>query len=140
MDKRQDVGFLIKSISEYIDREANRQLRQYGLTISQGRILTYLHDCQKTVTQKELETYFGVSHPTIVGILKRLEEKELIRSEVNPENRTMKNIYLTEKEASFFQTMRAMQTEMEKKLMNHFQEEEAKQIKILLNMVYENLQ
>lgn len=35
-----------------------------------------------TTTQKDLEIFLDVSHPTINGILKRLEEKKFITTEM----------------------------------------------------------
>ena len=41
-----------------------------------------------TTTQKDLEIFLDVSHPTINGILKRLEEKKFITTEMTKKRRT----------------------------------------------------
>ena len=66
--------------------------------ISQMYVLKYLRENQnKMVTQKEIEQYLEVSHPTTVGILKRLESKGFIQTEIVKEGRFSKQVVLTEK-------------------------------------------
>lgn len=56
---------------------------ELDLTGSQMRVLFFLHQ-QKNFecSQKELEDYLNVSHPTINGILKRMEEKGFLSTEI----------------------------------------------------------
>ena len=72
----------IKRVSESIDRLLNVELSIDDLTLTQCRVLyTLLHMTNdRTATQKELEDYLSISHPTAVGIFHRLESKGFIEN------------------------------------------------------------
>lgn len=69
-----DVGYLIKSINDKLKVRADAELKQYHLTISQSRVLVYLRSRGGQATQKEIETLLDVAHPTIVGLVSRMEQ------------------------------------------------------------------
>lgn len=69
-----DVGYLIKSINDKLKVRADAELKQYHLTISQSRVLVYLRSRGGQATQKEIETFLDVAHPTIVGLVSRMEQ------------------------------------------------------------------
>lgn len=73
------IGFLLKQIHDNMDRHANRNLKPQGLTFSQMRLLVLLYVRPSAPSQKELEEQMGVTHPTVVGLIKRLEGKGLVR-------------------------------------------------------------
>jgi MarR family transcriptional regulator, repressor for mepA len=96
MDHNTNISFLIKLIGDTIETKANKRLKPHGITLSQERILAYLYErkAEKT-SQKDMEEYFQVTHPTIIGILKRLESKGLITSEVDEIDKRVRNISLS---------------------------------------------
>ena len=71
---KNDVGYLIKNISDKLKVRADAELKQYHLTISQSRVLVYLRSRGGQATQKEIETYLDVAHPTVVGLVSRMEQ------------------------------------------------------------------
>ena len=71
---KNDVGYLIKSINDKLKGRADAELKQYHLTISQSRVLVYLRSRGGQATQKEIETFLDVAHPTIVGLVSRMEQ------------------------------------------------------------------
>lgn len=82
-NKINSLGPLIKVANNLIEKELNNNMRQlfteFNLTGPQVALLTYLYEAQsRTVSQKELETVFVISHPTIRSIVKRLEQRQLI--------------------------------------------------------------
>ena len=98
MDEKRDCGLLIKQISTMITKNSNNYLRDKGLTASQIRYLQYIYSNQdKNVPMKDLETAFGVAQPTVAGIVRRLEDKQLVETERSIEDRRIKFIHLTEK-------------------------------------------
>ena len=69
MHQNDDIGFLIKIIAECFDKMANQNLKQFDLTLSQGRILKYMSErIGEKTSQKDIEDYFDVTHPTVIGI------------------------------------------------------------------------
>ena len=71
---KNDVGYLIKSINDKLKVRADAELKQYHLTMSQSRVLVYLRSRGGQATQKEIEIFLDVAHPTVVGLVSRMEQ------------------------------------------------------------------
>ena len=71
---KKDVGYLIKSINDKLKVRADAELKKYHLTMSQSRVLVYLRSRGGQATQKEIETFLDVAHPTVVGLVSRMEQ------------------------------------------------------------------
>ena len=89
-------GTLLKQINDIMEKNANNALRGQNLTISQSGVLMLLDEKEeKTATFKELEKKFGVSQPTMVGLLSRLEQKNLIEILSDPDDKRIRRAHLT---------------------------------------------
>jgi len=136
----QPIGFIIKLINDSIVAQVNLFLKPYEVTLRQLRILGYLHDNKdKLVTQKELEEELQVSHPTVVGILQRLEKKGLIKTFLNPNKKTMKIVTLIEYEAELFKNINKEKEEFENKLLAGFTDDEKVQLEEFLIRLHRNV-
>lgn len=71
---KNDVGYLIKRINDKLKVRADAELKKYHLTMSQSRVLVYLRSRDGQATQKEIETFLDVAHPTVVGLVSRMEQ------------------------------------------------------------------
>lgn len=92
-----DIGHTIKILNDKLQKRANEDLRSIGLTLSQIRALHFIETCENyETTQKELEDFLDVSHPTINGILKRLEEKGRITTELAINHHLTKIVRITQ--------------------------------------------
>ncbi|MBN7773591.1 MarR family winged helix-turn-helix transcriptional regulator [Clostridium aminobutyricum] len=142
MHQNEDIGFLVKIITECIDKMANQHLKQFDLTLSQGRILQYLRErIGEKTSQKDIENYFDVTHPTVIGILNRLERKGFIRSEFDSADKRVKNIYLIpEKEISVYYAMGDFKKIVDQKLSQGLTDVQMKELQSLLKMILNNLQ
>ena len=85
-----DLGYLIKQISDKMRANADAVFRKHGLTYSQVHVLSFVQACGGSATQKEIEIYLDVSHPTIVGLVSRLEKSGFVTSHVDENNRETK--------------------------------------------------
>lgn len=133
-----NVGYLIKRLSEALDRNANNLMRPLGVSISQMRVLTEIDESPKGYRSlKELEQKIGVSQPTIWGIAKRLEEKGLV--EVVPDVSRSKLLKLTE--AGHETRMEGMKImdESEAILIRGLDDQEARTLSSLLARARDNL-
>ncbi|WEV69653.1 MarR family winged helix-turn-helix transcriptional regulator [Bifidobacterium sp. ESL0775] len=79
------LGPLIKVANTLIEKELNNRVASmfegYSLTGPQITLMVYLHDAHgHSVTQREIADRFVLSHPTIRGIVKRLESAGLIKT------------------------------------------------------------
>lgn len=94
----KDIGLLIKNISDNLKKLVDTFFSSSELTFSQVNVLGYISSKQNNrVTQKEIEIFLGVSHPTVTGIIKRLEEKQLIKTEIYVDKGIKKSVELTKK-------------------------------------------
>ena len=100
MSKNYSCGTLLKQIHDIMEKNANNVLREQDLTISQSGVLVLLDEKEgKTALFKELEKDFGVSQPTMVGILNRLEQKDLVEVLNDSEDKRIRKAHLTHKGA-----------------------------------------
>ena len=93
-------GALLKQINDFMEKNATRALKEQDITISQSGVL-FLFDkkAEKMATFKELEKSFGVSQPTMVGIINRLEHKELVDILADSDDKRIRRAQLTQKGA-----------------------------------------
>ncbi|HWP95640.1 MAG TPA: MarR family transcriptional regulator [Syntrophomonadaceae bacterium] len=136
-----DIFPWIKIISDCVEKAANQHFKQLNLTLSQARILIYLRERKgEKTSQKDIEDYFEVTHPTVSGILKRLENKGFITSEFDSEDKRVKIIYLTENDAAIYNGMDDFKKTTEQKLLQGLTDVQIQELKSLLKSVYENIQ
>lgn len=92
------IGILIKKTSQAFENSASQVLAPYDLTPSQFKILKYVTlNPEASVRQIDLETYFGMSNPTVTGIIQNLEKKGMIYRQSHPDDKRSKIIILSEK-------------------------------------------
>lgn len=92
----RDIGFRIKKINDLLQKRADGQMKELGLTFSQHHVLVYLvHQDSHTASLKSLEHTFRVAQATMAGIVVRLEEKGLVESFVSPNDKRIKMVRLT---------------------------------------------
>lgn len=97
------IGKQVKILNTAIERQFNRQLAQFGLTGSQMSTLRFLaRHTEGSIFPKDLEEEFGLSHPTVSSILRRLERDGWIVTAPWPEDKRYKTIVLTEKSQNVF--------------------------------------
>ena len=100
MSKNYSCGALLKQIHDIMEKNANNVLREQELTISQSGVLVLLDEKEgKTASFKELEKDFGVSQPTMVGILNRLVQKDFVEILTDSEDKRIRKAHLTQKGA-----------------------------------------
>lgn len=134
-----DLGYLIKRISDKMKATMDADLKQNGLTFSQIRVLEFLDQRNGMATQKQIETYLDVSHPTVVGLVTRMEKNGFLVCYRDEENRRNKIVSTTEKARHIEHTMHLKRQMVERKLVQGISESEVKQLKRLLRIMSENL-
>ncbi|MBO1266050.1 MarR family transcriptional regulator [Proteiniclasticum sp. SCR006] len=141
MDRSTNISFLIKLIGDTIETKANKRLKSYGITLSQGRILAYLYERRTEKTsQKDMEEYFQVTHPTIIGILKRLESKGLISSEIDEIDKRVRNISLSPDFEIKSSAVLSYQKEMEDQILEKMSDADTRELKEYLNKLLVNVE
>lgn len=94
----KDIGMLIKQLYDAKEKRANEQLKEFGLTFSQFRLLIYARECSgKGVSLKEIERHFSLTQQTVAGIIKRLEDKGFLLAGEDEADKRVKKVFLTAK-------------------------------------------
>ena len=137
-NKNKEIGFLIKKIDEKLAKNMNEKLALVGLTFAQLKVLIFVFDTKfQMTTQKEIENFLEVSHPTTNGIIKRLEEKDFLKTEMTLKNNRMsKNVMLTEKGADLCRNNTHDKDLFEKKFEEWLTQDEKTQLTALLEKIY----
>lgn len=136
----QPLGIKIKLINEKIKQHLNDRLKANNLTLSQFMVLKYLkqHDNEK-VSQKELAQAVQVTHPTMIGLIDRLEEKGMVSRQVDGNDRRYRYIRLTDMGRQYLNQSKQDAEAMDSALVRNFTQEEVAVLKSLLDKVYENI-
>lgn len=135
-----------KSVMEYIigiDREfktkINKEFENFELTASQARIMGFITHSKEIVCSRDIEKHFDLTHPTVNGILKRLEAKGMIFSEQDIKDKRVKNVFLTDKAKMLDKNVHKLIKENENKITDVLDEEEHIKLKKLLERMYNKL-
>ena len=133
------LGPLLKQINDRMKASADEGMAEKNLTLAQARVLGFLRFSGGHATQKDIENFLAVSHPTVVGIVNRLEKKEFVSCHVDQSDRRNKVVALTKKALELGEQIRADITRAEEQLINGFSPEEIKELTRLLSMLLRNI-
>ncbi len=115
-------------------------LEKMDLTASQGRLMGFIAHRGETPTYaKDVEAAMDMSHPTVSGLLSRLEQKGFIALETDPKDRRSKRIVLLEKGRACQERMHQQIMENEERIVRGFTPEEREQFLTLLRRAIENV-
>ena len=91
-------GVMAKMVNNAFDQILNQAILSLGLTSSQSMILGFLCARERDVTfQKDIEAHFNFKHPTVTGLLKRLELKGFVKCYPDEYDHRCKRVEPTEK-------------------------------------------
>lgn len=135
------VGYLMKQITDKIKAaaDADTDLKNRNLTLSQVRVLEYISSKGGSVTQKSIEEYLDVSHPTVVGIVARLEKNGYLICYADKTDRRNKIVAMTERSARVIHEVQRKVAAQEEKLLQGLSAEEIEQLRRLLNTILKNV-
>ncbi|MGI6590433.1 MAG: MarR family winged helix-turn-helix transcriptional regulator [Eggerthellaceae bacterium] len=134
------IGEEFKRIDIALSRVANSELATIDLTLAQFPILTLLMESpNRELFQKDIEAYLGVSHPTTTGLVKRLQEKGFVETEMSPEDSRMKIVRLTDKGLEIGKEGTRFGDVAERKMLEGFSEQERTQLASYLKRIQRNL-
>ena len=92
------IAILIKKATLEAEKVQMPILQSHDLSVAQYKFLKYLYNAPKdSVRIVDLETYYSMTHPAAIDILKVLEKKGYAQRIVNPEDARSKIVSLTDK-------------------------------------------
>lgn len=136
----KDVGYYIKNINDRLKVWADADLKRYNLTLAQSRVFGFLHSRGGMATQKEIEVFLEVSHPTVVGIISRMEQNGHVISWMDETNRRNKLVKLTAQADQIGEQLAQDVQLNEQRMLRNLTDEEAATLKRLLKIIYKNLE
>lgn len=134
-----DIGYLIKNINDKLKMKADADLKSQNLTLSQSRVLAFLHNSGGRATQKEIEDFLEVSHPTVVGIVSRMQQNGFVTAWMDPDNRRNKIVELTPSACETAEQMTDTVRKNEAALLRGLSSEQVVQLKEMLMVIYQNI-
>lgn len=133
-------GELIKRIGDVFETNANKNLQENGITLSQMKMLVVLyHTADGSAMLKELEQHFGSSQATIAGIASRLERKGLVESYIDASDRRIKHVRLSEAGKQLCCRSKSSMEAGEAWLLAALEPQEQQELQRLLQKVYDHL-
>lgn len=138
--EEKDIGYLIKNINDKLKVKADADLKHSNLTLAQSRVLAFLDRRGGQATQKEIEVYLEVSHPTVVGIISRMKQNRHLRCWVDETDKRNKIVALTEQAKALGEEMEQRISANEKMLLASLSEADIKKLKQMLLIIYNNLE
>ena len=133
------MGHYFKVIQIRMEHFMNQQLQALDLTASQGQIIGYLTHAKEPPCARDLEEFFRLSHPTVSGLLSRMESKGFVEIRPDERDKRIKRIYLLEKGLACSRQIAQSIEENETRMIRGFSEEEAEQFLSLLRRAIDNM-
>ena len=133
------LGRLLRVLHWCMDQSVTHALTKVELTAAQGPILGYLARSESPPCPRDIEQEFHLSHPTVSGLLSRLEKKGFIRMQPDETDRRIKRIHLLDKGRQCSEDIRQIILQNEQKLIAGFTPEEAEQFHSYLVRACENM-
>jgi DNA-binding MarR family transcriptional regulator len=101
--------------------------------------MAFINDRKKANTsQRDLEAFFKVTHPTIIGLLNRLKLKGYIRKEYNDDDRR-KYVFLTDEGKKVCKDLAAISKKTEAAVLADIAEKDVEKLLSLMEKVFTNV-
>ena len=136
---KKHYGHLIRILHWCVDQSMTNALTGMELTAAQGHIMGYLAHRQEPPCSRDVEEAFQLSHPTVSGLLSRLEKKGFIEFRCDEEDRRCKRIYMLPKGQQCHELMHSTILHNEELLVQDFTEAEKEQFFALLSRAIHNM-
>lgn len=140
-DYQNSIGFIINRIGKSLIYVIDQELRKkFGITFGQWKVMVILANNDDGLTQKEIADRLGLEGPTLIPIIDKLEKNIIVIRKVDPKDRRINRIFLTEKAyGSLGDTIESV-AQIKKISLNEISEENILITKNTLEKMWLNLQ
>ena len=129
------------------EQKITAALEEIGLTAAQGQLMGYLIHSEKPPCPRDVENAFHLSHPTVSGLLSRLEQKGFLQLQTDlladdgtaGQDRRCKRIHLLPRASQLDQRIHQIIAENELEMVQDFSQEEREQFSRLLRRAIQNM-
>lgn len=140
MEEPRHLGMRVRILSKTIKQGIDQKLTTLDLTGQQSFVLRFLSERQgEPVYPKDIEKRFDLTHPTVSGILQRLEAKGFLCSQWDETDRRCKRVTLTPKGLECQKEIGRYIQYMERTMVSGMTQEECETFLRLLEQAYRNI-
>ena len=132
-------GSRFRILHWYTDQLLTNELALMDLTSSQGRILGYITHAPTPPCPRDIEEFFGLSHPSVSGTLSRMQKKGFLEFRPDEIDRRSKRIYLLPKGKECHDQIMERLHRLENTITDGFSPEETAQFSDFLNRAMKNV-
>ena len=136
---KTQFGHLFRVLHTCTDQAITNALAAMELTAAQGHIMGFIAHRKDPPCPRDIEEAFQLSHPTVSGLLSRLEKKDFIALRTDENDRRCKRIYVLPKGRELQETMHRTILSTEQQLVRDFTPEEKEQFALLLTRAIRNM-
>lgn len=117
-------GRRIRVLHRWMDQTMNDTLAQMGLTAAQGHIMGFLSQQTEPPCSRDVARALELSHPTVSGLLARMERKGFVQLRQDPQDKRARRIYLLPRGESCIQCIMETIRRVEQRMVTDFTAEE----------------
>lgn len=133
-------GEYFKMINILFIAHVDAALRSLGLTCAQSDVLMFLSERSgEETTVQDIGQHFRLKHPTVIGFVRRLEDKGFVTTAVSERDRRCRVIRLTDKFAEVERVLQDIRNRMDARAARGFSPEEMAQLQSYLARIYHNI-
>lgn len=138
IDVLDTIGFFISRTQSNLQKRFLQQLKPYGVTTEQWVLFARLSEVEG-ISLTELSQISLRDKPYTTRLIDKLEDKGLIRREESQNDKRSSLIFLTERGGELREEILPIITELNQWIVESMSAEEVKQMKVLLNKLYEHI-
>lgn len=135
---KNHIGHRLRILHWCTEQIMSDALAQMDLTSSQGHIMGYLCRQSAPPCARDIEQFFRLSHPTVSGLLARLEKKGFIEFRPDEHDRRCKRIFVLPKGIECHQRIIDTIHGNEARMMAGFSDVERQQFSAFLDRAIQN--
>lgn len=133
-------GHMVRILHWCTDQVMTRALEEMELTAAQGHLLGYLASRQENPPcPRDIEEAFHLSHPTVSGLLARLEQKGFLETRMDSGDRRRKRIYLLKRGQQCDERIHQVIRENEERMIRGFTQAQREDFTAYLERAIENM-
>ena len=123
--------FLIMKLNDICLVSLNRKLKELDLTINQANFLVVINT-EESLPQSYISQLLNIRGGSVTKALKRLESKNLVEINPNPENKSKNIVKITDKGREATKEFKRIIEEIENEIFKEYDEKEKEKLKIML--------
>lgn len=132
-------GRRIRVLHRWIDQTMNDTMAQMGLTAAQGHIMGFLSHEKEPPCSRDVARALELSHPTVSGLLARMERKGFLQLRQDPRDRRARRIYLLPRGMECVAHIEEVIRANEQRMVRDFTEEERQRFMEYLDRAIVNM-